>query len=82
MRNKKAVAVIIILCGLVCITAACYVYFAAHTIYSNSDSSSVQDLNRLLKTFGKTGTAIIFAIPGLIAVYAGVKRFRSKKYIT
>jgi hypothetical protein len=79
MRNKKTEAIIIILCGLVCIAAACYVYFVAHTIYPNSDSSRVQDLNSLLKTFGKTGTAIIIAIPGLIAIYAGVKKLRSKK---
>ena len=79
MRNKKGEAIIILVCGLVCIAAACYVYFVAHTIYSNSDSSRVQDLNRLLKTFGKTGTAILFVIPGLIAIYAGIKKLRSRK---
>ena len=79
MRNKKTEAIIIIFCGLVCITVAYYVYFVAHTIYTNSDSSRVQDLNRLLKTFGKTGTAIIIAIPGLIAIYAGIKKLSSKK---
>jgi hypothetical protein len=79
MRNKKAEAIIIFLCGLVCIAAACYVYFVANTIYPNSDSSRVQDLNSLLNTFGKTGTAIIIAIPGLIAIYAGLKKLRSKK---
>lgn len=79
MRNKKAEAIIIFLCGLVCIAAACYVYLVAHTIYTNSDSSRVQDLNRLLNTFGKTGTAILFAIPGFIAIYAGTKKLRVRK---
>ncbi len=67
-------AIFILFCGLVCIAAACYVYFVAHIIYSNSDSSRVQNLNRLLQTFGKTGTAIIFSIPGIIAAYACVKK--------
>lgn len=78
MQKKKTEAVIIILCGLVCLAAACYVYFTAYTIYADSGSSRVQDLNRFLKTFGKTGTAIIIAIPGLIAVYAGLKKWSSK----
>lgn len=79
MRNKKAEAIIIVLCGLVCIAAACYVHFVAHTIYPNSHSSRVQDLNSMLNTFGKTGTAIIIAMPGLIAIYAGIKKLGSKK---
>jgi hypothetical protein len=79
MRNEKAEATIIIFCGLVCIAVACYVYFVAHTIYPNSSSSRVQDLNWLLKTFGKTGTAILFTIPGLIAIYAGIKKLRNRK---
>jgi len=79
MRNKKAEGVIILFCGLVCIAAACYIYFTAHTIYPDSDSSRVQDLNWLLKTFGKAGTAIIFAIPGLILLYAAIKKLRSKR---
>jgi hypothetical protein len=77
--RKKTEAIIIFLCGLVCIAAACYVYFVAYAIYPNSDSSRVQDLNWLLKTFGKTGAAIIIAIPGLIAIYTGIKKLRSKK---
>jgi uncharacterized membrane-anchored protein YitT (DUF2179 family) len=79
MRNKKAEAIIIIFCGLVCIAAACFVFFVANTIYPNSESSRVQNLNILLNTFSKTGTAIIIAIPGLMAIYAGVKKLRSKK---
>lgn len=79
MRYKKAEAIIITFCGAVCLAAACYVYFVAHTIYPNSDSSRLQDLNSLLKTFGKTGTAIVIAIPGLIAIYAGIKKLSNKK---
>ena len=76
MKNKRMEGVIIILCGLVCIGAGVFVYFVAHTIYPDSDSSRVQDLNRLLKFFGKTGTALLLALPGLIALYAGWKRIR------
>lgn len=74
MKNKKAEGGIFIFCGLVCIAAGLFVYFTAHTIYPHSESSRVQDLNWLLKTFGKTGTALLFSAPGVIAIYAGVRR--------
>lgn len=67
----------LIICGLICIAAGLFVCFTAHTIYPHSASSRVQDLNRLLKTFGKTGTAVLFAIPGFVALYFGWKRFRN-----
>lgn len=76
MRNKKAEAIIIFFCGLACLAAAAYIYLVAHTIYPDSDSSRVRDLNRLLDTFGKTGTAILVAIPGLIFIYTAIKKLR------
>jgi len=76
MRNKNAEAIIILFCGLTCLAAACYIYFVAHTVHPDPDSSRVRHLNRLLNTFGKTGTAILVAIPGLIMIYAGVKKLR------
>lgn len=78
MRNKKAEGAIIIFCGLVCIAAGAFVYLTAHKIYPDSDSSRVQDLNWLLKKFGKTGTAVLFAIPGLIAVSAGLWKMKKR----
>lgn len=77
MKSKKAEGLILIFCGLICIAAGLFVYFTAHTIYPESQSSRVQDLNWLLKTFGKTGTAVLFAIPGFIAFYSGWKRIRN-----
>lgn len=78
MINKKAEGGVLIFCGLICIAAGLFVYFTAHTIYPHSDSSRVQDLNWLLKTFGKAGTAGLFSAPGLIAIYAGVKRLAKR----
>ncbi len=76
MRNKKAEAIIILFCGLVCLAAAGYIYFVAHTVHPDSGSSRVRDLNRLLNTFGKTGTALLVAIPGLIMIYVAVKKLK------
>jgi poly-D-alanine transfer protein DltD len=39
----------------------------------------VQDLNWLLKTFGKTGTAVLFVLIGLIPIWAGIKKIRKNK---
>jgi hypothetical protein len=75
LKNKKTEGIILIICGLICIAAGLFVYFTAHTIYPDSQSTRVQDLNWLLKTFGKTGTALLFALPGIIALYSGWKRF-------
>lgn len=76
MKNKKAEGLLIIFCGLVCIAAGLFVYFVANKIYPDTDSSRVRDLNWLLETFGKTGTAILFALPGVIAVYAGFRKIK------
>jgi hypothetical protein len=74
MRNKKTEAIIILCCGLICIAAALYVYLVAHTIHTDSDSSRILDLNRLLRTFGRRGTSILIAIPGLIMIYVSIKK--------
>lgn len=76
MRNKKTEAVVILCCGIICIAAALYVYYVAHTIYPDSESSRVRDLNRLLNTFGKTGTSVLIAIPGVILVYTAIRKLR------
>ncbi len=77
MKNKKAEGAIIVFCGLVCIAAAAFVYFAVNKIYMDSGSSRVQDLNWLLERFGKTGTAVLFALPGLLAIYLGVRKIKN-----
>jgi len=77
MKNRKAEGAIIIFCGLVCIAAGAFVYVTAHKIYPDSASSRVQDLNWLLERFGKTGTALLFAFPGLLAVYLGARKIKN-----
>ncbi len=76
MKRKRMEGLIIFFCGLICIGAGLFVYFSAHTIYPDSESSRIMDLNRLLKTFGKTGTALLFAMPGFLMLYYGLKQFR------
>jgi hypothetical protein len=78
MRNRKAEGAIIFFCGLVCIAAGAFVFFTANKIYPDSGSSRVQDLNWLLQKFGKTGTAVLFSVPGLWAIYAGGRRMRNR----
>jgi len=78
MQNKKAEGAIIILCGLLCIAAAAFVYFIANKIYPDSGSSRVQDLNWLLQKFGKTGTSILLSVPGIWAIYAGGRKMRNR----
>lgn len=78
MKKRNTEGIIIIFCGLVCIGAGLFVYSTANTVYPESASSRVQDLNLLLSTFGKTGTALLFAIPGFIALYSGWKRIRKR----
>ncbi len=78
MKNKKAEGFIIIFCGLVCIAAGFFVYFIGNKIYPDAASSRVQHLNWLLDKFGKTGTAVLFAIPGLIAMYLGIGKMKNR----
>lgn len=78
MKNKKFEGFGIIVCGLICIAMGLFVLVKAHTIYPNSVEPLMQDLNWLLRNFGKTGTSIIFTIPGFIAIYSGVKMMKGK----
>ncbi|HQW84059.1 MAG TPA: hypothetical protein PK987_06360 [Ferruginibacter sp.] len=78
MKSKKVEALIFLFTGLIIISAGLYIYFAAHTIYPNSDSSRVQDLNWLLKKFGRAGTAILILATGIISVYWGIRRLKRK----
>jgi uncharacterized membrane-anchored protein YitT (DUF2179 family) len=79
MINRKTESILLILIGLIITGCGLYIYFVAHTIYPRSESSRVQDLNWLLKTFGKTGTAILFGLTGLIPVWVGIKKIIKKK---
>jgi len=73
--SKKTEGFIRIITGLIIIGCGLYIYFVAHTIYPNSDSNRVQDLNWLLKTFGRLPLSIIICAIGVIPVYSGVKKF-------
>lgn len=77
-KNKKIHAALLILSGLIIIGCGLYVYFVAHTIYPHSGSSRVQDLNWLLRTFGKTGTAALFIFIGFFPFYWGTGKLRRK----
>jgi hypothetical protein len=66
-----------IVTGLVVIGAGLFVYYIAHITYPDSESSRVQVLNWLLKTFGKTTTASIFGAIGLLMIISGIRKFRN-----
>lgn len=78
MEKRRVEAAIILFCGLVCIAAGCFVYFTAHKIYPDTDSSRVRDLNWLLENFGKTGTVLLLAFPGLMAIYVGARKLKKR----
>jgi len=78
MRNKKLEGGLLIISGLIIIGAAFYIYFFVDKTYPGSTSSRVQDLNWLLRTFGKTGTAVLFTVIGVIPLYFGGKKFGGK----
>ncbi len=65
-----------IVTGLLVIGAGLFIYFVAHTIYPDSPSTRVQNLNWLLKTFGKTTTASVFGIIGLVMIISGARKIR------
>lgn len=69
-------AILYLLIGLILIAAGLYVYFVAHVIYPNSDSSRVHDMNWLLRYLGKTGVTILFSSIGLIYVILGIRKFK------
>ncbi len=76
MKSDKFNGVALIITGLVVIGAGLFVYFIAHTIYPASPSTRVQNLNWLLRTFGKTTTASIFGVIGLLMIISGVRKIR------
>lgn len=78
MKNKRLESLILIFLGLIIIGAGLFVYFFANTIYPNSDSSRVQDLNFLLEHLGKTGTAILFSVIGVLPIVAGIRKLVGK----
>lgn len=78
MKRNKRDGFILLCCGLVIIAAGLFIYAVVHSIYPNSDSSRVQDLNKLLTLFGKTGTAVLVSAVGLLFVILGLKKLNRK----
>jgi uncharacterized membrane-anchored protein YitT (DUF2179 family) len=79
MQNKDSIeGLLIVLTGCIIISCSFYIFLIANTIYPTSHSSRVQNLNWLLSSFGKTGTAILVSIPGIIAIYWGAKKMGKK----
>ena len=79
MKNKKLNAWVMIAAGLLIIAMGLFVYFEAHTIFPDSGSSRVQDLNRLLRTFGRSGTSLLFGAIGLAIVCAGFWKHKKQQ---
>lgn len=77
MKSDKFNGMALIITGLVVIGAGLFVYYIAHTIYPDSESTRVQYLNWLLKTFGKTTTASVFGIIGLWMIISGIRKIRA-----
>lgn len=76
MKSQKFNGIAMIVTGLVVIGAGLFIYFIAHTVYPDTPSTRVQNLNWLLKTFGKTTTASLFAIIGLLMIISGIRKTR------
>ncbi|HRI23911.1 MAG TPA: hypothetical protein PLZ45_04515 [Ferruginibacter sp.] len=76
MKSDKFNGIAMIVTGLLVIGAGLFIYFVAHTIYPDSPSTRVQNLNWLLKTFGKTTTASVFGIIGLVMIISGARKIR------
>lgn len=76
MKSDKFNGGAMIVTGLLVIGAGLFIYFIAHTIYPDSPSTRVQNLNWLLKTFGKTTTASLIGIIGLLMIVWGIRKFR------
>ncbi len=76
MRLDKFSGIALILTGLVVIGTGLFIYLIVHTIYPGSQSTGVQNLNWLLKTFGKTTTASLLGAIGLLMIVSGIRKFR------
>ena len=73
MKNKKTEELIILFTGLVILFFAWFIYFI-YTPVSNTDSSRLKDLDRLVESFGKLPTGIIIGVIGFFACLYGVKK--------
>ncbi len=78
MKGNKLNGFILLCCGLIITAAGLFIYFVAHSVYPNSDSPRVQDLNKLLNLLGKTGTAVLVSVTGLLFTILGFKKLKSK----
>ena len=73
MKNKKTEGLIILFTGLVILFFAWFIYFI-YTPASNTGSSRLKDLDRLVESFGKLPTAIIIGLIGFFTCLYGVKK--------
>lgn len=78
MNRNKLNGFILLCCGLIIAAAGLFIYFFAHTVYPNSDSPRVQDLNKLLTLFGRTGTALLVSGIGLLFIILGIRKLNRK----
>jgi len=76
MTNVKWQGILLILLGFLLIGSGLYIYFVAHTIYPDSDSSRVQNLNWLLKNIGKEGVIILLSSIGVFFVFLGIRKLK------
>lgn len=76
MKREKVESIILIVIGLIIIASGLYIYFVANTIYPDTNSSRVRQLNWLLKNFGKNGTTILISIVGAFFVILGFRRLK------
>jgi hypothetical protein len=76
VKNKKIESILLIFSGLVITGSGLFIYFIVDTIYTNSGSSRVQQLNWLLRNLGRTPTALLICLAGLIPLYAGIRKWR------
>lgn len=74
--NTTGKALLLMVIGLIIISAGLYVYYYAHTVYPDSGSSRVQDLNWLLQHIGKTGVLIVCSMIGGIFIVIGIRKIQ------
>jgi len=77
-NNIKFHTILLMITGLIIIACGLYIYFVAHTIYPDSTSSRVQNLNWLLRNFGRLPTTIIFVLIGCIFLFKGIGKLCKK----
>lgn len=82
MKGNKLNGLILLCCGIMIIAAGLFIYFLAHQVYPVSDSPRVQDLNTLLNLFGKTGTALLVSVMGLVFVILGFRKLKTIFFVS